>query len=66
MKVTIYDVCRQAYVNEPMTVITAKVSKTLGNGNTDLIKEHADAGRSSPGTNRIQWTTDSSVPGGGF
>jgi hypothetical protein len=66
VKATIFDVCRASYVNDPTTEVTIKVSKTSGNGNSDPVEEYADAGQSSAGTNRFRWTTDSSVPGGGF
>jgi hypothetical protein len=66
VKATIFDVCRASYVKDPTTEVTIKVSKTNGNGTTDDIEEYADAGQSSAGTNRFRWTTDSSVPGGGF
>jgi PKD repeat protein len=66
VKATIFDVCRESYVKDPTTEVTIKVSKTNGNGTTDDIEEYADAGQSSAGTNRFRWTTDSSVPGGGF
>ncbi|WP_448595277.1 PKD domain-containing protein [Thermoflexus hugenholtzii] len=66
VKATIYDVCRESYVNDPTTEVTIKVSKTSGNGNSDPVEEYADAGQSSAGTNRFRWTADSSVPGGGF
>jgi hypothetical protein len=66
VKATIFDVCRASYVNDPTTEVTIKVSKTSGSGNSDPVEEYADAGQSSAGTNRFRWTTDSSVPGGGF
>ncbi|WP_448594839.1 PKD domain-containing protein [Thermoflexus hugenholtzii] len=66
VKATIYDVCRESYVNDPTTEVTIKVSKTSGNGNSDAVEEYADAGQSSAGTNHFRWTADSSVPGGGF
>jgi PKD repeat protein len=66
VKATIFDVCRESYVNDPTTEVTIKVSKTSGSGNSDPVEEYADAGQSSAGTNRFRWTTDSSVPGGGF
>jgi hypothetical protein len=66
VKATIFDVCRESYVKDPTTEVTIKVSKTNGNGTTDPVEEYADAGQSSAGTNRFRWTTDSSVPGGGF
>jgi hypothetical protein len=66
VKATIFDVCRASYVNDPTTEVTIKVSKTNGDGIPDPVEEYADAGQSSAGTNRFRWTTDSSVPGGGF
>jgi PKD repeat protein len=66
VKATIFDVCRESYVNDPTTEVTIKVSKTSGSGTPDPVEEYADAGQSSAGTNRFRWTTDSSVPGGGF
>jgi hypothetical protein len=66
VKATIYDVCAQAYVIDPTTQVTIKVSKTSGTGNGDPVEEYADAGQSSAGTNLFRWTTDSTVPGGGF
>jgi hypothetical protein len=66
VKATIFDKCTEAYVNDPMTQVTIKVSKTSGNGSSDSIEEYADAGQSSAGTNAFRWTTDSTAPGGGF
>jgi hypothetical protein len=66
VKVRIYDVCAQSYVINPATV-TIKVSKTGGTGgSTDPVEEYADAGASSAGTNLFRWTSDTSLPEGGF
>jgi hypothetical protein len=66
VKVRIFDVCTQSYVTDPATV-TIKVSKTSGtSGTADPVEEYADAGQSSAGTNLFRWTSDASLPEGGF
>jgi len=66
VKATIYDDCAQAYVTDPTTSVTIKVTKTSGSGSGDPIEEYADAGQSSAGTNQFRWTSDVSAAGGGF
>jgi len=66
VKATIFDDCTMAYVTDPTTNVTIKVTKTSGTGTGDPIEEYADAGQSSTGTNAFRWTTDPSVTGGGF
>lgn len=66
VKVTIFDDCTQSFVTDPASV-TIKITKTsVGGGTSDPIEEYADAGQSSAGTNLFRWTSDASVPGGGF
>jgi hypothetical protein len=66
VKSTIYDDCGEAYLTDPASVVTVKVSKTSGSGSGDPVEEYADAGESSAGTNMFRWTSDLSAPGGGF
>lgn len=67
VKVTLYDVCAQGYVMAPAAV-TIQVSKTSGTASipADPVEAYADAGSSSGGTDAFRWTTDATVPGGGF
>lgn len=67
VKATVFDDCALSYVTAPATV-TVKVTKIPGSGSgtSDPIEEYADAGQSNGNTNLFRWTSDASVPGGGF
>lgn len=59
VKATIYDDCTRAFVTDPGSTVSIKVSKTSGSGGTpDPVEEYADAGQSSAGTNLFRWSTD--------
>jgi hypothetical protein len=58
VKAKLYDDCVGAFVNDPATDVTIKVSKTAGGGTGDPVEEYADAGQSSAGTNAFRWTSD--------
>ncbi len=60
VKATLYDDCGRAFLTDPTTDVTIKVTKTSGSGGTaDPVEEYADAGQSSAGTSAFRWTTDS-------
>jgi hypothetical protein len=58
VKATLYDDCVGAFVTDPATGVTIKVSKTVGGGTGDPVEEYADAGQSSAGTNAFRWSSD--------
>jgi PKD domain len=58
VKATLYDDCVGAFVTDPATDVTIKVSKTVGGGTGDPVEEYADAGQSSAGTNAFRWSSD--------
>ena len=60
VKATLYDDCGRAFLTDPTTDVTIKVTKTSGSGGTaDPVEEYADAGESNAGTSAFRWTTDS-------
>jgi hypothetical protein len=68
VKATIYDDCTQSYVTDPTKTVTI-VLRDNGTGNlsaNDAVEAFADAGASNSNTLQFRWTSDSSVPGGGF
>jgi PKD domain/Thrombospondin type 3 repeat len=58
VKATLYDDCARAFVTDPATDVTIRVSKTVGGGTGDPVEEYADAGQSSAGTNAFRWSSD--------
>jgi len=67
VKITIYDVCAQAWVTSP-SVVTIGVKKTdvTGSPTPDAVESYSDAGSSSNNTNLFRWNADASSPTGGF
>ncbi len=68
VKATIYDVCTQAYVNDPATDVTIVLRDGgVGNlGSNDAVEVFADPGAANSNTLLFRWTSDATVPGGGF
>jgi PKD domain/Bacterial Ig domain len=69
VKITIYDVCRGAYVTgATASAVTIGVSKAndVTGASTDAVETYADAGAANGNTNLFRWTGDGSTTGGGF
>ena len=67
VKVTIYDDCAQAYVTDPTTMVKIFISTGASTGTlNDAIEIYADSGASNGNTLYFRWTSDLSVPSGGF
>jgi hypothetical protein len=59
VKATIYDDCVKAFITDPSTNVTIKVTKTSGGGGVgDPVEVYADAGQSSAGTSLFRWSTE--------
>jgi hypothetical protein len=67
VKVTIYDDCAQAYLTDPSALVSIWVSTgTTTTSTNDAVELYADAGASNGDTLHFRWTSDATVPGGGF
>jgi hypothetical protein len=67
VKVTIFDICQHAYVNDPTTAVKILVKDaTFTSSVSDAVETFTDAGQSSGQTQFFRWNADSSVAGGGF
>jgi hypothetical protein len=67
VKVTIFDVCAQAWVPSTASV-TIQVTKTSGSASNtpDPVEVFADAGASSGNTSSFRWSADATMASGGF
>jgi hypothetical protein len=66
VKVTIYDDCAQAYVNDPATLVRINLLASGSTAANDAVEVYADAGTSNGNTLYFRWTSDPAAPGGGF
>jgi hypothetical protein len=68
VKATIFDECAQEYVTDPdaLVKIVLKDGGAGTPGTSDAIEVYADAGASNSQSLYFRWTSDATVPGGGF